>query len=104
MLGTHFKPIIFIVKRDFPSKEKKMALEPCKVCGTLNSSEEEICLSCGYPTKGRKRPAIFQIAAIILVLAFSVPLIITLINLIQTQQEPQIPSSPQSLAKSSKLG
>lgn len=70
-----------------------MALEPCKVCGTLNSSEEEICLSCGYPTKGRKRPAIFQIAAIILVLAFSVPLIMTLINLIQTWQEPQPPSS-----------
>ncbi|MEM6401496.1 MAG: hypothetical protein AAF757_14880, partial [Cyanobacteria bacterium P01_D01_bin.116] len=66
---------------------KKMSLEPCKVCGALNSSEEEICLSCGFPTKGRKRPVVFQIAAIVLVLAFLIPLITTLINLIQPQQE-----------------
>ena len=64
-----------------------MSLEPCKVCGALNSSEEEICLSCGFPTKGRKRPVVFQIAAIVLVLAFLIPLITTLINLIQPQQE-----------------
>ena len=64
-----------------------MSLEPCKVCGALNSSEEEICLSCGFPTKGRKRPVIFQIAAIVLVLTFVVPLITTLINLIKPQQE-----------------
>ncbi|MEB3219442.1 MAG: hypothetical protein VKN72_24845 [Nostocales cyanobacterium 94392] len=66
-----------------------MSLEPCKVCGVLNSSEEEICLSCGYPTKGRKRPIIFQIAAIILVSAFVIPLIITLFNLIKPQQKHQ---------------
>ncbi len=70
-----------------------MSLEPCKVCGTLNSSEEEICLSCGYPTKGRKRPVIFQIAAIILVLAFLVPLIATLINLIKPSQEERSPTN-----------
>lgn len=64
-----------------------MSLEPCKVCGALNSSEEEICLSCGFPTKGRKRPVIFQIAAIVLVLAFLIPLIATLINLIKPQQQ-----------------
>ncbi|MDY6897892.1 MAG: hypothetical protein SWZ49_07400 [Cyanobacteriota bacterium] len=64
-----------------------MSLEPCKVCGVLNSSEEEICLSCGFPTKGRKRPVVFQIAAIVLVLTFIVPLIATLINLIKPQQE-----------------
>ncbi|MEM9923801.1 MAG: hypothetical protein AAF915_08645 [Cyanobacteria bacterium P01_D01_bin.50] len=66
-----------------------MSLEPCKVCGVLNSSEEEICLSCGFPTIGRKRPVIFQIAAILLVLAFLIPLISTLINLIKPQQEPE---------------
>ncbi|MDJ0733039.1 MAG: hypothetical protein QNJ47_02970 [Nostocaceae cyanobacterium] len=77
-----------------------MALEPCKVCGTLNSSEEEICLSCGYPTKGRKRPMIFQLAAIILVLTFAIPLIMTLINLIQTQSKPQPASSTQLLTES----
>ncbi len=76
-----------------------MTLEPCKVCGTLNSSEEEICLSCGYPTKGRKRPVIFQVAAIILVLTFAIPLIMTLISLIQTQRQPKPPSSAQSLAQ-----
>ena len=64
-----------------------MSLEPCKVCGALNSSEEEICLSCGFPTKGRKRPVVFQIAAILLVLVFIIPLITTLINLIKPQQE-----------------
>ncbi|MEL6459091.1 MAG: hypothetical protein AAFQ91_12660 [Cyanobacteria bacterium J06621_15] len=64
-----------------------MSLEPCKVCGALNSSEEEICLSCGFPTKGRKRPVVFQIAAILLVLVFVIPLITTLINLIKPQQE-----------------
>jgi hypothetical protein len=65
-----------------------MSLEPCKVCGVLNSSEAEICLSCGFPTKGRKRPIIFQVAAIILVLAFLIPLIATLINLIKPQPKP----------------
>ena len=69
-----------------------MALEPCKVCGTLNSDEEEICLSCGYPTKGRKRPAIFQWAAIALVLAFALPMLMTLVNFIQLQQ----PKQPES--------
>ncbi|BAY80876.1 hypothetical protein NIES267_03410 [Calothrix parasitica NIES-267] len=64
-----------------------MSLEPCKVCGVLNSSEEEICLSCGFPTKGRKRPVVFQIAAIILVLVFVIPLITTLLSLIKPQQE-----------------
>lgn len=66
-----------------------MSLEPCKVCGVLNSSEEEICLSCGFPTKGRKRPVIYQITAILLVLAFLIPLISILINLIKPQQEPE---------------
>ncbi len=80
-----------------------MTLEPCKVCGVLNSSEEEICLSCGYPTQGRKRPVIFQLAAIILVLTFAIPLILTLINLIQTQSEPKPPSSPKYSAEFSRL-
>ncbi|WP_414620591.1 hypothetical protein [Calothrix sp. CCY 0018] len=69
-----------------------MSLEPCKVCGVLNSSEEEICLSCGFPTKGRKRPLIFQVAAVVLVLAFLIPLIATLINLIKPQQK-QLPTN-----------
>ncbi len=75
-----------------------MSLEPCKVCGVLNSSEEEICLSCGFPTKGRKRPVIFQIAAVILLLAFLIPLISTLINLIQPQQK-QLPTNTKTSLK-----
>ena len=66
-----------------------MALEPCNVCGTLNSDEAEICLSCGYPTKGRKRPAIFKWAAVILALTFALPMIIAFINLIKPRQPPQ---------------
>ncbi|MGB3641489.1 MAG: hypothetical protein WBA39_28515 [Rivularia sp. (in: cyanobacteria)] len=75
-----------------------MSLEPCKVCGVLNSSEEEICLSCGFPTKGRKRPVIFQVAAVILVLAFLIPLIATLINLIKPQQQ-QSPTNTKTSLK-----
>ncbi|MGB7378763.1 MAG: hypothetical protein WA959_19680 [Rivularia sp. (in: cyanobacteria)] len=75
-----------------------MSLEPCKVCGVLNSSEEEICLSCGFPTKGRKRPVIFQIAAVILLLAFLIPLISTLINLIKPQQK-QLPTNTKTSLK-----
>ncbi len=76
-----------------------MSLEPCKVCGVLNSSEEEICLSCGFPTKGRKRPVVFQIAAIILVLVFVVPLIATLINLIKPSQEERSPTNTKTSLK-----
>ena len=73
-----------------------MALEPCKVCGSLNSSEAEICLSCGYPTKGKRRPAIFQWAAIGLVLVFVIPLLLGLINLLKLKLEPKpLPSKPQ---------
>ncbi|MCJ8281378.1 MAG: hypothetical protein MJK14_16280 [Rivularia sp. ALOHA_DT_140] len=75
-----------------------MSLEPCKVCGALNSSEEEICLSCGFPTKGRKRPVIFQIAAIVLVLIFLIPLITTLINIIKPQQE-KLPTNTKTSLK-----
>ncbi|WP_299410344.1 hypothetical protein [Acaryochloris sp. IP29b_bin.148] len=72
-----------------------MALEPCRVCGTLNSSEAEICLSCEFPTKGRRRPAIFQWAAVGLFALFTIPLVMTLMNRIQSQ--PRQPS-PQSVS------
>jgi len=67
-----------------------MALEPCQVCGTLNSTEAEICLSCEFPTKGRRRPAIFQWAAIGLFVLFTIPLIWTVMN--QLKSKPQNPS------------
>lgn len=72
-----------------------MALEPCRVCGALNSTEAEICLSCEFPTKGRRRPAIFQWAAIGLFVLFTIPLIMAVMN--QVKSNPQ-KSSPQSVS------
>ncbi|MEM7716047.1 MAG: hypothetical protein AAF349_21155 [Cyanobacteria bacterium P01_A01_bin.68] len=50
-------------------------------------AKKKSVLAVVFPTKGRKRPVIFQIAAIVLVLAFLIPLITTLISLIKPQQE-----------------
>ena len=75
-----------------------MALVPCKVCGSLNSDQEEICLSCGYPTQGRKRPVIFQIAAIVIVLAFVTPALLTAISWIKLQLKPSSPPQPERIS------
>ena len=69
-----------------------MALVPCNVCGTLNSEDAEICLSCEYPIKGRRRPAIFQWVAIGLFALFTVPLINAALNAIKNNGKKQ-PSS-----------
>ena len=74
-----------------------MALVPCKVCGSLNSEQEEICLSCGYPTQGRKRPLIFQLAAIIIVLALVIPALSTAIYWIQLQLKPAPPPQQEKI-------
>ena len=76
-----------------------MALEPCNVCGTLNSSEAEICLSCGYPTKGRKRPIIFQYTAIALVIALALPLLLSSISWIKFQLQPKPQPPIQKIGK-----
>ena len=65
-----------------------MSLEPCKVCGTLNAKETEICLSCGYPTQGKKRPTIFRVVAIALVICFALPFLAGIINWILLKLEP----------------
>jgi hypothetical protein len=54
-----------------------MALEPCKVCGSLTSTEEEICLVCGYPRRGRKVAVWMKLVAYFLVLIFAVPIILS---------------------------
>lgn len=72
-----------------------MALEPCRVCGALNSTEAEICLSCEFPTKGRRRPIIFQVAAMGLFVLFIVPLVMTVMN--HLKSAPKRPS-PQSVS------
>lgn len=69
-----------------------MSLEPCKVCGTLNAAGTEICLSCGYPTQGRKRPAIFRWVAIALIICFALPFLSGLISWMLRQLKPESPS------------
>lgn len=71
-----------------------MALEPCNVCGSLNSSETEICPNCGSPTKGSKRTFIFRIAAIALVIVFATPLIISIFGWFKLQLKPRKQSLP----------
>jgi hypothetical protein len=70
-----------------------MALEPCRVCGTLNSTEAEICLSCEFPTKGRRRPAIFQWAAVGVVMILAIPLFMVLFHQVKPKSPPQLPTS-----------
>lgn len=70
-----------------------MALEPCKECGTLNSTEAEICLACEYPTKGRARSNWLKWIAIGLALLFGLPIIIEAIQVANRQINPQ-PSQP----------
>jgi hypothetical protein len=66
-----------------------MSLQPCKVCRTLNAEDTEICLSCGYPTQGRKIPAIFRWTAIALAICFALPFLYGLINWMMLQLNPQ---------------
>ena len=70
-----------------------MALVPCKECGTLNSSEAEICLSCEYPVKGRPKTNWVKGLALLLALIFVIPLALYTIQTISTQTNVQ-PSSP----------
>ena len=76
-----------------------MSLEPCNVCGTINAAETEICLSCGYPTRGNKRPAIFRWVAIALAACFTLPFLAGLINWILLQVNPKLPDqNPQKVS------
>ena len=70
-----------------------MALVPCKECGTLNSSEAEICLSCEYPVKGRPKTNWVKWLALLLALIFVIPLALYTIGTVSTQTNVQ-PSSP----------
>ena len=72
-----------------------MSLEPCKVCGTLNAADAEICLSCGHPTDGKKRPTVFRIVAIALVICFTLPFLAGLINWILLQLKPDSTTTTQ---------
>ena len=69
-----------------------MALVPCKECGTLNSSEAEICLSCEYPVLGRPKTNWVKALALLLALIFVIPLALYMIQTVSTQTNE--PSSP----------
>ncbi|MGB8699595.1 MAG: hypothetical protein WCD18_09285 [Thermosynechococcaceae cyanobacterium] len=74
-----------------------MALVPCKECGTLNSSEAEICLSCEYPIKGRSKSHGLRWVALFLALMLGLPLAIYAIDLFKSQMQPQ--SAPDAVQK-----
>lgn len=80
-----------------------MALVPCKVCGALNSENAEICLSCGYPTRGKKRPALFQAAAILVVLLLALPVLLGLLLRFQPRRPNQLPPDPGATAQFSQI-
>jgi hypothetical protein len=67
-----------------------MALVPCKECGTLNSSEAEICLSCEYPIKGRAKTNWLKWIAIILALMLGLHLALQAVQMISTLFHPRL--------------
>ncbi|MCM1982213.1 hypothetical protein [Lyngbya confervoides] len=69
-----------------------MTLVPCRVCGTLNSDQADLCLSCEYPIQGRRRPWIFQGAAVLVLFLFLAPVLGVVLGFFQF--EPQRSPSP----------
>lgn len=63
-----------------------MALTHCKVCGSLTSTEEEICMICGYPRQGKKMPIWVKWVAYLLILIFGLPLILSFCNQIDFEE------------------
>ena len=77
-----------------------MALVPCKECGTLNSLEAEICLSCEYPVKGRPKTNWLKGLALLLALILVIPLALYALQTVSTQtNEPSLPSPKWSRAR-----
>jgi uncharacterized paraquat-inducible protein A len=70
-----------------------MTLVPCKECGTPNSSEAEICLSCEYPVNGRPKTNWFKGLALLLALILAIPLALSTMGTVSTQTNVQ-PSAP----------
>jgi uncharacterized paraquat-inducible protein A len=66
-----------------------MALVPCKECGTLNSSEAEICLSCEYPIRGRAKTNWWKWVALILAVSFGLPVLLYAIDIAKNSPQPQ---------------
>ena len=60
-----------------------MALEHCKVCGSLTSMEAETCPHCGFPPKGRTRSPIFIWTGRILAFAVILSLVLSVFSLLR---------------------
>jgi hypothetical protein len=78
-----------IILRYNPILVMVMSLVPCKVCGTLNSEDTEICLSCEFPIKGRGNKDWYKWVALALALMFGLPFTLhaiqTMMHSVQTQ-------------------
>jgi uncharacterized paraquat-inducible protein A len=69
-----------------------MALVHCRECGTLNSDQAEICLSCEYPIKGRARTNWLKWMAILLAIVIGLPVGLVAVEIFrQTQPSPPPP-------------
>jgi hypothetical protein len=66
-----------------------MSLVPCKVCGTLNSEDAEICLSCEFPIKGRGNKDWYKWIALALALMFGLPLAVQAFHILSAQIQHQ---------------
>ncbi|EDX74054.1 hypothetical protein MC7420_5934 [Coleofasciculus chthonoplastes PCC 7420] len=56
------------------------------MCGSLTSTNDEICMICGYPAKGHPKTIWLKWIALILALAIGLPLIIaTFQNLVSSE-------------------
>jgi hypothetical protein len=66
-----------------------MSLVPCKECGTLNSSDAEICLSCEFPIKGRGNKGWYKWVALGLAFMFGLPLAIQAFHTLSAQIQSQ---------------
>lgn len=76
------------------SGASSMALVPCKECGTLNSEDAEICLSCEFPIKGRAKTHRWRWVALGLAIMFGLPLLFYAVDLLKPRPQPS-PSTQQ---------
>jgi uncharacterized paraquat-inducible protein A len=67
-----------------------MALVPCKECGTLNSENAEICLSCEFPIKGRSQKQLWRWVALGLAFMLGAPVALYALDLIKAKQSTSI--------------
>lgn len=75
-----------------------MPLVRCKECGTPNSDQAEICLSCEYPIKGRASTNWLKRVAILLAVLIGLPVALAAWETLRPQpgSSPQVPMEERS--------